>query len=503
MRLVGKRDMDTSQKNNEQEAEEYPTISDSTPSELAIRTRLSHPYYKRHPYQMPPHLQLLEKQIMEALGIWESEGPKHLCVSMPPRHGKSEYISHYLPIWFACRRPHQRIIIVGYSQSFTSGFGRRIQSFFLDFSEMMNGLAIQKNSNSRQEIRLNNESSIICVGAGGPLTGRGADLIVIDDPIKSNAQSSSPNFRDSLDDWFRSTAFTRLEPGGSCIIVMTRWHEDDIIGRLAKDKERSSQFRIISIPALAMESDPLGRDIGEALWPERFSHKHLEEIRKNNGSHWFAAMYQQQPLPEKNAVFKISDFGSYIQDRDNYSLSIKEMKKSISRSKLRINITCDLAVAGSPDSDSSVFMVSAISDSSEILILHCEIFQGGSLENERRLLSLWERYRPIRIGIESVAYQLEFCQRMRAKGLPVTELKPTLNKRDRALRMQPYVEGGSVFLPREADWLDKFILELSRFPSGRHDDIVDAFSYIYDMLHSKSYFPTSREKAKSEFQEFN
>jgi len=474
-------------------------IADIGPAEMAKRLTSGHEVYSRAPYQIPPHIELLQSAALSALNSnKQSNEPKNLIVSMPPRHGKSEYISYYLPIWFAARHPGSRIILVGYSMEFTSGFGKRIQDFFRDFGEQLGGLEIRKGRNSSTDILLTNGSNILCVGAGGALTGRGADLLIIDDPIKSSDQAISQKYRDKLDDWFRSTAYTRIEPGGSCIIVMTRWHTDDLVGRIISSKERSAYFKQISLPALAEENDPLGRAVGQPLWPDRYSLAKIEEFQKLNGSAWFSSLYQQRPMPSNSRVFKLTDFGRYKITDGFYTIAKPSVETAltISPMDLRIYFTMDLAVAGTKESDKTVIIVFGVDNKSNIIILHTEIFPGNTSENRKRLIALNSKYSPVSIGIEKVSFQADFLDTMISKGLPAKPLIPRKGKYERALMMQPYVEAGKVYLPKEAVWLNEFEQQITFFPDTRHDDIVDAFTYIREFINSHRAAPVSAGKRK-------
>jgi predicted phage terminase large subunit-like protein len=278
---------------------------------------------------------------------------------------------------------------------------------------------------------------------------------------------------------------------------MTRWHEEDLIGRISQDAERREGFDVVSIPALAEADDILGREEGEALWPKRYTREKLLKLKAQNGSRWFSSMYQQRPVPDDSVVFGISHFGKYKLEDDLLTYkSINGETNKLSLSKCRVIITCDLAIAGSKESDSSVFLVSAISSESIIFLLHCEIFKGGGLENEKRLRVLNKKYDPIAIGLETVAYQKAFMDRMGAEGLPVVSLVTKESKLLRAQAMQPYVEAGSVYLPHSGPWLDAFIQQITRFPNTKHDDIVDAFSYIRQFIGDRAYLPQSKARRK-------
>ncbi|MFP4368580.1 MAG: phage terminase large subunit [Candidatus Kapaibacterium sp.] len=323
---------------------------------------------------------------------------------------------------------------------------------------------------------------MFCAGAGGPITGRGADLLIIDDPVKNDAAANSFNQRNKLWEWFRATAFTRLEPGGALILVMTRWHEDDLTGRLERSGMiNKSGWKHILLPALAQPEDPLGRLPGDALWPERYGIKELAEIRDSIGSVWFNALYQQSPMASSGRVFKTECFREFTMDSLYYYL---RKNSDVSKEFIRncsVMAAADLAARISETADYTVLIVFAVTPSRDILLLDLirSRFEGadhiGLLERVNR------RWNPSLIGIESVQYQISLVQQAMRRGLPVTELRPEKDKVSRALAAAARLEAGMIYLPEKCAFSDELIAELRAFPDGEHDDIADAFSYAVRM----------------------
>ncbi len=179
-------------------------------------------------WQEPKHIKLITKALVKL----ESRKIKRLIVNIPPRHGKSELISKYFPVWYLINNPDHRVILTSYSNMFSSLWGIQCMELINEFGDYY-GIKISKNSRSKSHFRLEDAiGGMTSVGAGGSLTGRGANLIIIDDPIKNNFEARSHKHRDKLWEWLLTTVFTRLEPDGVIVIVMTRWHKDDICGRI-------------------------------------------------------------------------------------------------------------------------------------------------------------------------------------------------------------------------------------------------------------------------------
>ncbi len=260
------------------------------------------------------HLDILNRNIVEVA----AGRLKLLMVSYPPRHGKSELISKYTPTWYLGNFPQNSVILISYESDFAATWGYKARLLMEDWGEKIFGVEIDKDSSARArwDLKVNGKAAggMKAAGAGGPITGKGANLLIIDDPIKNAEEANSQTFREKLWDWYESVAKSRLEPNGGIIIVMTRWHQNDLVGRvttqLLEDKILpEDQYKILNFPALALDDDPMGRKPGEALWPWRYDVRALEAIRDGMSEYWWNALYQGQPIPPGGRVFKRIWFG--------------------------------------------------------------------------------------------------------------------------------------------------------------------------------------------------
>jgi hypothetical protein len=240
---------------------------------------------------------------------------RRLIVTMPPRHGKSSTVSHYFPAWYLGTFPEKRVILTSYEADFAAGWGRKVRDV-LGRQGRRFGVRLREDSAAANRWDLHSGGGMVTAGVGGAIVGRPADLLLLDDPIKNAEQAFSPTYREKTEEWFLSTAFTRLEPGASVIVVLTRWHDDDIAGRLL----RKGGWELLKLPALAREGDPLGRQPGEALWPSRYDVAALEEIHKAVGDNWWESLYQQEPFPEGGNLFKPDRMSWYEDLGDGYRL---------------------------------------------------------------------------------------------------------------------------------------------------------------------------------------
>jgi hypothetical protein len=236
--------------------------------------------------------------------------PRKVLITMPPRHGKSRRAARWAPLWYLSRHPDHRVMIASYSADLADDHGRWIRDAINAYGPQI-GLSLHAGSKAANRFDLADpqtgerlEGGLVTAGVGGGLTGKGAHLAVVDDPIKDAADAESPTMRKRLWDWWTSVLNTRIEPGGSIIVIQTRWHEDDLAGRILAGED-ASDWTILDLPAICdSEDDPLEREIGRPLWPLRYGIKALEKIRRAVGERVWWSLYQQKPRPLEGGVWK-------------------------------------------------------------------------------------------------------------------------------------------------------------------------------------------------------
>lgn len=444
-------------------------------------------------YLIPPHIQLLDNEITQAI----RNNNARLIINMPPRHGKSELISKYLPFWFLGNYPDKRIILSSYEHRFAASFGRKVRDLIIEYGKELFNIELSKNSKATSEFNLmDNAGGMSTAGAGGPITGKGADLMIIDDPIKNDMAANSPTIRDNTWDWFTATVFTRLEPNANIIIVMTRWHQDDLCGRIINNL-KNDEWKIIKLPALADNDDVLGRKYNEPLWQERYNIDAIESIRQTIGSYWFAALYQQEPTNRNGAIFKKLHFKYFWNENDLYYLENGQNKSVVHNSNIDIFIAVDLAISTSTYSDYTVAVVAGRTNFGDILIIDILREKIEPSYHLNFLQKLKNKYSPHIIGIEGVQYQKVLIENAAREGLPVMQLKADRDKISRALPIVAKLEQGIIYFDKNAYWLNEFEKELLEFPYSRHDDQVDAFAYIERIIAPVSNItPVSRRYSR-------
>ncbi|MGB9852944.1 MAG: phage terminase large subunit [Candidatus Kapaibacteriota bacterium] len=450
-------------------------------------------------WREPDHLKLLE-QLLYHLARREIY---RLVVNMPPRYGKSLVTSLLFPFWYIGNYPDHNVMIVTYQNKLAQMWGKRIRHLIMDFGKELFNLSLQRAERSSSSMAIEGYAGrIICVGAGGLLTGVGADAIVVDDPIKNQKEALSLHQRNTLWEWFKATLFTRLEPNGILLIVATRWHEDDIFGRLMSSNEtceitkdffdyfernkKSNIWYVLKLPAIAKENDALGRNPGEPLWKERFSIDALLEQKKTLGDFWFSALYQQEPIFSTGKIFKRENFRYFTLLNDKIlvqTLGNKSVQYDYVLVKnCSIFVTMDLAIKTSERSDYTVALVFAVDQKKDVYILEVLRQKFDASDHLKIIQNIFTRWQPVLIGIESIQYQFTLIQNARRLGIPVKELHPDKDKIARSLAIANWIDSGKVFFRRDTSWLEEFERELVSFPDGNHDDQVDALAYIMQLI---------------------
>ncbi|MEU8919454.1 terminase family protein [Kitasatospora sp. NPDC048545] len=227
-----------------------------------------------------------------------------LLLTMPPRHGKSRRAARWAPLWYLLQQPDHRVMIASYSSDLADDHGRWIRDAITTWGDQL-GLQLHPGSKAANRFDIaSKEGGLFAAGVGGGLTGKGAHLAIVDDPIKDDADAQSPTMRRKLWEWWQAVLLTRIEPGGSVIVIQTRWNEDDLAGRILAG-ETASDWIIIDLPAIAdSENDALGRKVGEPLWPARYGRRALAAIRRSVGERVWWSLFQQKPRPQEGGVWK-------------------------------------------------------------------------------------------------------------------------------------------------------------------------------------------------------
>jgi predicted phage terminase large subunit-like protein len=393
-------------------------------------------------------------------------------VQMPPGSAKSTYASVLLPAWWFTQHPLDSIIAASHTAGLATYFGRRARSIIAEEAKSLGyDIAIRDRANAHWSTSSGGE--YYAVGVRGAMIGRRADLAIIDDPVKSQGDADSPTLRDHIWDWYRSDLIPRLKPKARIILIMTRWHQDDLCGRLLAHD--TGEWRCLSLPALAEEEDRLDRSPGEPLWPEWEDIQALLRRRTSIGERAWLAQYQQSPRPPTGVLFKISCL---------------EFVDTLPRGTLGPVVRgWDLAATattGSNDPDWTVGVKLMRHETGRYTVLDVVRFRGGprDLEDGVAMTARIDGH-DVPIGLpedpgQAGKSQVSYLTRQLA-GYRVIPSRETGAKATRAAPVASQIEAGNITLLR-AHWNHAFIEELRDFPYGRKDDQVDALSRAFSML---------------------
>ncbi len=403
-----------------------------------------------------------------------------LIISMPPRMGKTAIISTLLPGWYMANHPYETVIVTTYGSELSDSIGRQAREYAsTELFEPLMGVSMSKDTSAITKWSLNNHSTFFTTSVGGALTGLGANLMIVDDPVKNREEAESEGSMQKIFDWFTSTAYTRLEKNGRMIVVMTRWSKLDLAGRLL---ESDSGWREIAFPAIA-EKDEEFRKKGDPLWPDKFGLDKLNTIRSTVGRRDWASLFQQRPAPEDGNIFKEEWFKFYRLYSGRAPMNHEDIYDTVGGLSSfgpvsSVIQSWDTAVSNKSSSARSACTTWVVVDGCFYLVdAYAEPLSFPELR--RKVAEKYRQWRPDIIYVEE-----------QQTGRPlIDELKRTLghllvpvrlrgNKETRAKAASVAFETGRVYLPHRgvAAWVDDFIGELMGFPSGRFADQVDSTS---------------------------
>jgi predicted phage terminase large subunit-like protein len=412
-----------------------------------------------HRFELAHHHRLIIDQL-ERIERGEID---RLILTMPPRHGKSLLASQLFPAWYLGRHPDRSIIAASYAAELATDFGRKVRNHVTEplFSRIFPNARLAGDSAAAHRFSLLAGGAYYAVGAGGPITGRGAELLLIDDPIKSRVDANSEAHRRGLQSWFESVAYPRLMPGGAIVLIQTRWHMDDLAGWCLREQAQEG-WVTLNLPAIA-ETEEGWRREGEALWPAKFPLKRLMQIRQTIGGSEWAALYQGTPAAAEGALFRREWWKFY--DASTLPARFEQIVLSL-----------DTAFKSGSSNDYSVGLVLGVGRTGYYVL---DVWRGRvefpELKRQAEMLTL--KWNPDTVLIEDKASGQSLIQELQNSGrLPIRAIKVDADKVTRATACTPLVEAGKVLLPAAAPWLADFVEEISAFPAAPHDDQVDAFS---------------------------
>lgn len=392
---------------------------------------------------------------------------KRLVITLPPRHGKSEMGTIRYPVFRLQQDPTQRVVIAAYSQTLANTFSRKARRIAQDL------LSLASDRKAVEQWDTIEGGGLRAVGVGAGITGLGANLIIIDDPVKSREEAESEAYRERVWNWYRDDLYTRLEPGGAVVLTMTRWHEDDLAGRIL-NSEDADNWSVVNLPAIAEDNDPLQREPGTALCPDRYDLDALQDRRRVLGEYGFNALFQQRPSPPAGGLFKRSWWQTY---REQPTFD-------------RIITSWDLTFKDGPNTDYVVGLVIA-QKGAAFYLLDCIRDRLDITETIPAIVNTFNRYKPVATVVEDKANGPAVISMLKSKIPGLIAVNPQGGKFSRAAAISPMIEAGNVYLPERSSWASALIEEAAAFPNAAHDDQVDALSQGLAWLRSRPAIATT------------
>ncbi|MHA1169610.1 MAG: phage terminase large subunit [Candidatus Hodarchaeales archaeon] len=420
------------------------------------------------------------------------KGYNKIVLHEPPQHGKSLQVSILFPAYYMGHFPDDPVILTAYGDQHAIGFSKKIRNIVDSeaYDQIFPGMKLSADTRAGNRWELEgHRGGLTAAGINGAITGKGARLLLMDDPIKHRREAESPIYRENLKEAYRSTLRTRLHKDAIQILIMTRWHQDDLAGFLLKEQG----FKYICLPAIAEGDDPLSRREGEPLWPERFPFEFLMETKESVGSYDWNSMYQGRPSPPEGLIFK-----------RNYFKIVDEAPSGLNWVRF-----WDLATTEQNKGDYTASYRMAIDNKGNVYIadeIHAQ-WEWPIVRRELKRTSLREK--GTLVGIESQGMQKGMVQECHADpdlvhigimGIPVPN-----SKRVRAMPVMARGEAGKLFLVRGA-WNDEFIEEFLVFDVGEHDDRVDAISggmHLLSLLNPEMHTDLQSEISGKTMQEID
>ena len=391
---------------------------------------------------------------------------KRLIINMPPRHTKSEFASYLLPAWFLGRFPHKKVIQTSHTAELAVGFGRKVRNLVDSdvYTSIFPNLSLQVDSKAAGRWNTSKGGDYFAIGVGGAVTGKGADLLIIDDPHSEQEAAlaaTNPEVYDKVYEWYTSGPRQRLQPGGSIVVVMTRWAQRDLTGQVIKSSAQrgGEEWEVIEFPAIMPSGKP--------LWPEFWSLEELSALKEELPNSKWQAQYQQNPVGNESAIVKRDWWKIWEEDKPPECDYILQTWDTAFEKHQRADYSAGTTWG--------IFYNHKDGDRPNIILLDTYKKRVEWVDLKRDVLNQYNEWEPDGMLIEKKATGAPLIYELRAMGIPVQEYTPSKGQ-DKIARLNSVsdiIASGKVWVP-QTRWAEELVDEIAAFPSGEHDDLVDA-----------------------------
>ena len=440
------------------------SVEDLAYADLLCYAALQWPDYiiSAHHQIIAEHLQALEKREI-----------RRLLITTPPRHGKTMLAVEFFGSWYLGRNPSHQVIFSTYSTEKAEDHGLKVKQLMMNenFNVVFPNCVLSQDSKAKSKLATTLGGHFFSVGVGGAIVGRGANLLILDDLVKSREEAESITSLRRIEQWFKGTAYTRLMPQGVIIFITTRWTKDDLAGIILRN---SNNWVHLDLKALceSKERDPLHREPGEALWPAQYDKDDLKEIKENIGTREWSAQYQQNPVDEEGGIIQFN----WIKYYDKKPLKFD-----------RIIQSWDTAFSKNSTNSPSVCLTFGKKDKYHYL-LHVFRKHIDYPTLKRTAERLYNDYDADIVLIEDRASGQSLAQELKEGGkMKIKSIFPKGSKEQRMASQSAKIEMGLVLFPNNAPWLTDTITELIAFPHSKYNDIADAMSQYLKYTDKKRY----------------
>lgn len=421
-----------------------------------------------------PHIEKISHLVAKSI----LTGGARVILSAPPRHGKSFLMSRWVPSWFLSHWPNKHVILASYEAAFAASWGRQVRNILQENPRL--GVTIAQDSHAADRWHTSLGGGMFTAGVGGPLTGRGGDLLLIDDYVKNAEEADSPTYQRRAIDWWHTTFRTRAEPGASIIILATRWHENDLIGHLVSDEnENKAEWTVINLPAIADTIDDfMGRSVGDPLCAERFNLAALQDIKRAVGGRSWSALYQGTPVPASGGLFNADMF------------DFAEVPNSIDYTFIMV----DTAYSDKKENDFTVFTAFGVRGD---LLYVLDVFrkQIKAADVEIPLIGFIQKHSSYGFRgayIEPKGHGIYLNQMLPRRGIIMpseTQVKEFFSDRKfdkvtRANNAVPHLSYRKIYINKNISDKETLLAEVLTFPRAKFDDftdtVIDGIKFKYD-----------------------